>query len=97
MHHGEGLVSVLLHLAPVQTSVMDSNLGDGQVSPDQRHPRVPPDFDAPRGQDSVSFLPEHDSARPLAQLGHGAVQVEAAADLDLPAVCEEEIYMCLLP
>ena len=83
MDHSERLVCVLLHLAPVQTPVMDPGLSDGEVRPHERHPGVPPDLDPPGCQDPVTFLPEHDSPRPLAELGDGAVQVESGPHLHL--------------
>ena len=82
----QGLVSVLLHLAPVQPPVMDAHPGDGEVRPHQLHPRVPPDLDPPGSEDPVAFLPEHHrpcTALSLAQLAHWAVQLQGGANLHL--------------
>ena len=79
----EGLVSVLLHLTPVETAVMNPHTSDGEVGPHQRHPGVPPDLDPPGSEDPVTFLPEHHRALVLAELGDGTVQLETGANLYL--------------
>ena len=85
MEDSQGLVRVLLHLAPVQPAVVNPHAGDGEVRPHQRHPRVPPHLDTPGCEDSVTFLPEHHRPRALglSQLGHRAVQLQGGANLYL--------------